>query len=339
MPAVAQLPVSDLLQFSQINIEPGQQIRLRFSDAGTGVTDFALETTPELGDNAQWTVNTAAVFTPLGGGLYHVVAPAMESLGAFRIVGYQSGQPLTANFSSPSISLDEGTGTTSLLLLFSAPFTGTLTYTVSGTASSADFQPLSGSVSVNNATSARIPIVLTDNTTIGRLKTLLLTINSAPGYGLGGTSQSMISIEDNDAVWSGSLQGTHSEVGIQLEVQRNGASYTGKLLSNGSGLFPAGEYPAQITWTDTSFQATATSIPIDAGSTLFNTPVDLSVQLSATAGQPEQSVSARQIQGVSTLSTSVPGAPHLNTSSTGSFLLVRPPVRPSTNEVDLVVVP
>lgn len=339
LPVRAQLPVSDQLQFNRITIEPGQQVRARFSDAGTGATDFALETTTNLGENAQWTVDSSAIFTALGGGDYEVVAPALQDLAVFRIVGYQSGEPLTANFSSPSVTLEEGSGTTYLTLLFSAPFTGALTYTVSGTAGSGDFQPLSGSVSVNNATTAKIPITLNDDTTINQLKTLVLTLDAGQGVALGGTSQSVISIEDNDAVWNGSLQGTYSDVGIKLDITKNGGAYTGKLISDGSGLFPVGEFAAQLTWTASSFRALVNGIPIDAGSTLFNTPVDLSLQLHATAGQPNQSVDPTRLQGVYALTTTVPDAPQLNTTSTGTFLLLRPPVRPSTNQVPLVASP
>lgn len=339
LPVRAQLPVSDRLQFNQITIEPGHQIRARFSDAGTGATDFALETATNLGENAQWTVDSSAVFTSLGGGDYEVVAPAQQGLAVFRIVGYQSGQPLTANFSSPSVTLEEGSGTAYLLLLFSAPFTGTLTYTVSGTAGSGDYQPLSGSISVNNATTAKIPITLNDDTTIGQLRTLVLTLDAGQGVALGGTSQSVISIEDNDAVWNGSLQGAYSDVGIKLDIAKDGGSYTGKLISDGSGLFPAGEFSAQLTWTGSSFQALVSGIAIDAGSTLFNTPMDLSLQLNAKAGQPDQAVNSTRLQGVYSLSTTAPDAPQLNTISTGTFLLLRPPVRPSTNQVPLVASP
>ena len=87
------------------------------------------------------------------------------------------------------------------------------------------------------------------------------------------------------------------------------------------------------------FSATAQNISIPPTATLLNSEMLLALSLTALNGVTNQSVTPTQIEGAATLVTSVVGQAHLNTTNAGRFLLIKPPVAPSTNQVQLTNVP
>jgi hypothetical protein len=76
-----------------------------------------------------------------------------------------------------------------------------------------------------------------------------------------------------------------------------------------------------------------------AEATLLNLPAVLELNLSAENGLEDEEVGDNFIQGQATLETTYPGHAHLDTTTTGSFLMQRPAVRPSTREVELLAAP
>ena len=58
---------------------------------------------------------------------------------------------------------------------------------------------------VNNATTAKIPVALTDDSIINELRFLTLDIENANGLVGGANSQVLINVLDNDAVWNGTI--------------------------------------------------------------------------------------------------------------------------------------
>jgi hypothetical protein len=76
-----------------------------------------------------------------------------------------------------------------------------------------------------------------------------------------------------------------------------------------------------------------------AEATLFALPLIHRMDLEAANDTANQEVGADRIQGEGTLITTVPGATHLNATNAGTFILTKSPIRPSTNEVNLVNVP
>jgi hypothetical protein len=85
----------------------------------------------------------------------------------------------------------------------------------------------------------------------------------------------------------------------------------------------------------------ATNIPLPSltGSPLFSAPHRLDLRLEAANAPGQTNVSPTQISGVATLVSLVPGRSHLDTALSGTFLLLKPPVIPSTNEVPLYSAP
>ena len=110
----------------------------------------------------------------------------------------------TASFGSASSSAAENAGTRSVNVNLSsaAPSGGlTLSYGVTGTATAgSDFTiPNSGTLSVAaEATSAVIPVAISDDGTEESDETVILTLTGGTGYTLGGTTVHTLTITDND---------------------------------------------------------------------------------------------------------------------------------------------
>jgi hypothetical protein len=85
--------------------------------------------------------------------------------------------------------------------------------------------------------------------------------------------------------------------------------------------------------------ATNVPLPALAGSLLFDTPHHLDLRLDAANAPGQTNVSPSQISGTATLVSVVPGRLWLDTALSGRFLLLKPPVIPSTNEVPLYTAP
>ena len=308
-----------------------------FVDQGTGATNWVVEFSPAIGSGGVWSSITAANIAPLGGGNYRVRVPApLSAPGFYRVRGVGPG--ITVSFVSTAFQVTEG-GMVSPTITFSAPLFGIVRYTVSGTAASGEYVTLSGEVFVNGTT-ATIPVTFLDNKSIGQLRYLTLTLQAGPGYRLGASSQTTITIDENDAEWQGSFLTDETALGFVLKIQESNGVKMASLKSDGFGFFPTNEIPVSLlTSTPSEFMTTVNGIPIPAGATLLNEPMSLSLFLGAMNGMNNQSVSPTSVQGVGTLISAVPAKPHLNTTNVGTFLLLKPPVKPSTNLVDLVNAP
>ena len=333
-PAPAQLPVSTDLVADLVETPAGPQFSIVFSDGGTGATDYLLERTPQVGDGAAWTVDNAAVVTPLGGGNFRATTQRPLTFGAYRIVAYNAGDALTAQFASPTVELEEGAGSYDLLVTFSRPFTGTLNYSVEGPAGGS-VGPLSGSVTVNNATTAKITLQIGDNLTVDELAFLSLIINAGGGLGAGPNSQALITIRDNDAVWNGGFVGDGLEFAFKYRRTRNGGVQQAALISDGNGLIPAGEYPAQLSPPGQPFPA-AVVISLPGTASALNLASTVSLLLEVQPGVGDDVLAEDEVQGTATLTSSYAGKAHLNSTRTGRFILQRPPPAPSTAEVELL---
>ncbi|MCI0746408.1 MAG: hypothetical protein L0Y58_13480 [Verrucomicrobia subdivision 3 bacterium] len=337
--AVVSVGAQEALRFTRIELAPAQSLKFTVTGGGASVNTYALEYSPILGTNITWTHDTNAVLTPLGGGLFQLASPAPPSAtGFYRVVGFNRLAPVTAQFASTALQVEEGAGTVKLTILFSAPVHGVLNYSVSGTAGSGDFQPLSGSVVVNG-TSAMILVTLNDNSNIDRLKSLTLVLQPGPGFGIGADGQATIAILENDAEWQGSFSAEGATLGFILKIQESNGVKVASLKSDRFGFFPTNEIPASLLFTTGQFTATVASIPLPASATLLNEPLRLTFFLSAMNGQTNQNVSPTQVQGIGALITEVPAKPFLNMTNFGDFQLLKPPVQPSTNQVQLADLP
>ena len=129
---------------------------------------------------------------------------------------------------------------------------------------------------------------------------------------------------------------TQSTVDFTLRIQRSGQTCAGVLTSDGLGFFPTNEWPTAIVFTESAFAANVNNVRLPADSTLLEVPILLTLELSAQNANGQINVSPTEIQGKATLAMHYEGLPHLNTTTSGRFLLMKPPVRPSTNQVKLV---
>jgi hypothetical protein len=330
--------VSSQLQLQSIQLGGAVPVAFTFVDQGTGATNYAVEFRPGLEGDHAWQAVDQVVITPQGDGYLVQISTPRDERGFYRVVGLGgSVGPIVIEFSVAAIEVVEG-DTVLPRLVINQPFNGLVYYTVSGTAGSGDYLGLSGQVTVNGMT-ATIPVSLTDNEIPGQLKYLTLRLEPNAGYQLGAATTSTILIEENDAEWQGIFRTEAAALGFVLRIQESDSGYLASLQSSGFGFFPAIPTPTALTFTADTFSAVATEIPMPAEATLLNQPLSLSLSLNAANGLEDQSVSATEVQGVGTLISRVPGQPHLDTTNSGVFQLLKPPVAPSTNEVELVAAP
>ena len=112
----------------------------------------------------------------------------------------------SVQFASASGTADENAGTHNVTVNLSPvpPSAITLNYTVGGTATTADYTSLSGSVPVSaNSSSVTIQVTITDDTEDEGNETIVLTLTSGTGYTVGSTSRHTLTITDNDGGGNG----------------------------------------------------------------------------------------------------------------------------------------
>ncbi len=323
-----------------IRIVPDGPIEFTFRDRGTGATVYFVQYSPDLGVTAPWAHDTSAVIIPLGQGEHRVViAHPTGPRGFYRVVGIGPSGDVVAEFATTAFHISEGE-TVSPTITFSAPFTGTLRYTISGTATPYDYGTLTGQIEVFNSTTATLPITLAENETIDPHRVLILTLEADSGARPGLSSQVVITIEDRDARWEGTFSTGRTALPFSLEIIRAGSVTNGHLVGGSSHFFPEGPFPATITIdTATAFAAAMGGIPLPADSTLLDLPALLSLSLAAVQGEDGHEVGEHFIAGDATFVTTYSGHPHLTTTNTGTFLMQRVPPPPSEREVELNTIP
>jgi hypothetical protein len=339
-PAWLAAQSTPMLQVLTIQVAPDGPLEFTFHDEGTGATNYVAQYSPVAGPDASWTDDPNAVITSLGAGSYQVViADPIAPTAFYRIAGLGGvAGEIIINFATTAFRVTEG-GAVAPTINFSAPFTGTLQYRISGSATAGDYASLSGEIQVQNSTSASIPIHLTDNESIGQLKNLILTLEPALGTRLGTQVQTVITIDENDARWVGTFLTSGNSLPFTLELVRAGGTTQGWLVGDAFEFFTSEPVPGVVTMTATSFAAAISDISMPADATLLNLPSILELELAASHGQGEEEVGEDFIRGHGTLTTVYPGHPHLDTLNVGTFLMQRPAIEPATNQVELVVSP
>jgi hypothetical protein len=295
------------------------------------------EFVPVLEEGAGWIVDTNAVITALGGNEYRVVVgEAPLPMAYYRVIGLGGSGPIVIGFGEIELQGSEG-GTVQAVIAFDRPFWGTIRYTVSGTAGVGDYAPLTGAVQVTGGTSVLLPIQFRDDTEISALRDLVVKLEAGEGYRVeAGSSTAIVTLEDNDAVWRGSLFLDDAVLGFKLRIEREGGGITGVLQGEGFGMFAGVTRPATVTFSDQFFSAVCSDIPLEAEVNLMGVPAIQELRLTASDSEADERVDLREVRGVARLETRYPLEPHLDFTSTGTFLLLRPPGRSSTNEVELL---
>jgi hypothetical protein len=309
-------------------------------DEGTGASSYVIESSAEAGPGASWVVESNAVVQALGSGEFEVSVDSSAAPTRFYRVSGEGGQgPIVIGFESFVFQVEEGSQAQPLILL-SAPFWGVLHYSVAGTVEGGDYEELSGRVQVDGVTAVSISVRFTDNTVLSSLRQMRLTLEAGTGYSVGGGSAvATLTLEDNDARWQGSWLTEDAVLGFELRLTEADERKEAVLESDGAGLFAAGQYTVALESTADEFDAFTGPIPLDPGDNLLGLAGWQTLRLTALDGQPEQTVDPGEIRGLASLVTHYSNAPHLGTTNTGTFVLLKPPAAPQTNEVEYVPIP
>jgi hypothetical protein len=308
--------------------------RFRLVDAGTGSTNYAVEYRPDLSPTNIWMPATNV--TALGGGVFEVaIGPPQPGLGFYRAKGFRL---LTAGFNSGSLTVEEGAGVAGPVLVFNGIYAGTVTCIWT------DEQGTSWTNQVAvNGTTAVIPApasFLADNATLGELRHLTLQLQQGPGFALGATTRTAVTVEENEADWLGTLQTQNGNLDFTLSLVQTNGRLQGLIKSAGPGFFPTNAL-AQLSLTADAFTLVATNIVLpvltDYSSQSFTNWLDL--RLDATNSFGATNVSPTKMQGVASLVSKVPGRGYLDSGVFGTYQMFRLPTALSTNEVPLQSAP
>lgn len=247
--------------------------------------------------------------------------------------------PPAIDFALSSSDRSESDGALLLQVTASRTANCTVNYTVEGTATSGvDFSPLSGSFAIAG-TSASIAVTLLDDGILNEeLELLVLSIAPATCYRPGAFSQHSLHILDNDRTWYGTLETNGDLLGFQLEVIRSTGGNIVRLVSDGTGTLPPGEWDATTyNHGETTFALAIEPVTVGGATTAFATGLERTFSLAAVDGSPGQDVQASVVRGTYT-ETIVPtdaSSPHLATTVTGGFTLLEGLPTPSSWEPPL----
>ena len=147
------------------------------------------------GEDADTTNDAATLTHAASGGGYSVSAD-------LAVTVTDDDQLPVVSFASSSSSAGEAAGThdVTVALSPSPPAAITVGYTVGGTAAGSDFS-ISGSGTLSvalGATTATIPVAITDDAVEESSETVVLTLTAGNGYTLGSTNSHTLTITDND---------------------------------------------------------------------------------------------------------------------------------------------
>jgi hypothetical protein len=340
LPQLASGQPSPMLYAQTIKLSSGGLLEFTFRDDGTGATNYVAEFSAEVGPGATWIADPAATISSLGNGAFRVQIPnPMQPNGFYRILALRpSGGPVVANFAATQLQVTEG-GMVSAVITFSAPYTGLIRYTITGTAKDDEYQPLSGELRVNNSMNAFIPVALTENTSVDELRYLSLRLEQGAGFELGSAADTRVIIDDNDAEWHGTIGLGAATLGFLMSIDQNALGRTARIRSDPAGIFPLEPVDSTLVFTENDFASTTPDIQLEAASNLFMTPAKLTLHLSAQNGIENQLVSSNNVEGAAILITEYEGKSYLNRTNHGSFNLYKPPVRPSSQPVKLTQAP
>jgi hypothetical protein len=238
-----------------------------------------------------------------------------------------------ANFDQFTTNVQEGSETTSVKVNFSKSFSGTLRYTVSGTALS--ISRYEGNIAVNGK-SVDIPVTITEDEEVQvTLRTIVLNIYYLEeerlrlGYVPGSSTEHTIYIHDNDAIWSGTLEINYTAVNFQMKIIQGSTSTFGALFTDGYGIIPKNgedeEWPAaSISLSETLFDATVQGITIPSNSILANVDMERKFVFHADSQAPGHSVDPEShIRGTLTEYLVSTSSPQFNRTILGTFTLIK----------------
>jgi len=241
---------------------------------------------------------------------------------------------IVANFDATSSSAEEGNGSVGIKVKFSPAFTGTLRYTVSGTAAEgSDYATLNRSISVNGDT-VEIPITINDDTALEEAETIVLSLyyneSEAMEYVPGSSTDHTVYLYDNDSMWNGIIKNKGAALHFQMKVIQSSAGGTAaSLITDGYGVIPlngsVSEFPAQsVSLNSTLFDATVDNISIPADLTRMNVALKRKFIFHADSGLGDHVVNAKsEIMGSVKEIVTCDTEQQLGYETEGTFILLK----------------
>ena len=306
--------------------------QFRVASSGGVFTNLTVEYRSDLTSTNNWLPATNVTF--LGGDWFEVnVGPPQGDTGFYRVKGIQL---FSAGMDTMDFTADEGVNA-GAVVAFNGPYQGLVTY---------DWTDLSGVTQTNsvvvNGNTAVLPIPLSENSAIDQLGHLTLRLlDGGAAYSSGGSTESTVTLEDNDSAWDGVLDTPSGSLSFVLNVLQTGTGFEGQIYTPGAGFFPTNTL-AQLTFTKDVFAAAATNVvPRSSLSTspLFSGPHHVDLRLDAVNTPGQTNIQPNQIQGQATLVSVVTGKPYLDTAVSGTFVILKRASAAPTNQVPLTPVP
>ena len=166
------------------------------------------------------------------------------------------GEPMLVSFKESMSTAYESEGVVSIPLVYTAGFTGSVSYVVSGSAvAGMDFGALPGTIMLDGTGNTAITVSLIDDLHItvddekgpvSRYIVFDLKANNDKLYEPSFITSHTLIIQDNDAYWNGIIEDLYAARQFRLAVCRNNSQVEVMLHSNGSGPFLEGEWPASV---------------------------------------------------------------------------------------------
>lgn len=175
--------------------------------------------------------------------------------------------------------------------------------------------PLMQTATFNGRTQTVAVLDLDDREVTGP-QTILLRLDDAQ-VSDAAEVQKVITIEDDDYFWSGAVDVGHRQFPIRIKWTKANGEDRLTYLSDGSGVIPAGEYE-ESAGAPIADLSTPLIIPgAISGSGPGGSDADLTLTFGDLQGEETK------IEGNATVTLTYASAPHLDTASTGTFILRR----------------
>lgn len=235
-----------------------------------------------------------------------------------------------SNFNSFTSVAEEGKGVANVKVNFSTAFSGTLNFTIAGTAvNGSDYEILSGSVPVSDAY-VNIPVNITDDNALEETaETIVLTLSEGSGYVPGASTTHTIYVYDNDAVWNGTIETNGTALHFQMKIIQSPAKTAGALFTDGYGIIPLNgtnyEWTADsVSLTSTLFSAEVNEIVISKSRILANVDMKRKYVFQADSEKGDIVRPDAEITGKVEEFVTCSSAKQFEYRSAGTFTLLKP---------------
>lgn len=328
---VIPAPSPRTVELTSIEPLPGSRVRLAFRTSLNSNAVYAVEQTEELADAVQWAGTPSSLPVSLGGQRLAVEVPVSRPIGFFRIRGLE---PIHGSFGAASFAVSEDAGEVRPVVVFDAPYQGLLRYTWSYERPDGLVTNFTAALQVDGNTAA-IPVPIEDNDQWDTVRSIRLTIEPGTGFQPGARITTRLDLVDNDTQWAGRIQNRLFSDKLMLSLVSSGSGVKATLIGDGHGFLPVGRWDAPATSTPSLFRSSFGPIAVPASQSYVHESFQILLSLRAETGQAGQLVSPDAIQGSVEWVFQFPNRPHLNSTNSGTFALLRTPPAPPANLVQL----